>query len=101
MTTSPAWDEWTETSCNLFRTYAVRLHRPIGISFCRPTSRMRVPEHYLNRLWRPRLSNKFGERSISAVTRVVRGVVIVCERVGQSCRLFGRPLLTGGNGVTI
>ena len=35
--------------------------------------------------------NNSCERSISAVTRVVLGIAIVCEWFGQSCRLVGWP----------
>src|SRR4051794_32444827 len=51
------------------------------LAFSRPASRMRVPEHYQNRRRRGWLSNNFCKRLVCAITRIVRGIAIVYERV--------------------
>jgi hypothetical protein len=58
---------------------------------------MRVSEHYQNRLWHRPHYNNFVSRSVSAVTRIVRGVTVVCELLEAVVSISWRTVRYGWN----
>jgi hypothetical protein len=77
-------------SLYLVRTTGVRFNWPMEISFLSAEFANASSRALSKSTSSLAAFNNSHQRSISAVTRVVLGVAIVCERLQQSCRLVGR-----------